>query len=158
MLSTGHHFDKPDGSPKVPTLAGRPPYFVTLLNSSLHRIARARRETAGLAPESIVLVSPTAATPGCINHTHPVSHAHALLAEAAELEASHSPGEGPFVGQWRRWRAQPRVMRWLAADLGVTFVDISRLAATRPDLHLGRFKTFLHRAPLPPAERDCVHY
>ena len=43
--------------------------------------------------------------------------------------------------------------------MGASFLDISGLAASRPDMHLGRWRRWgAGHAPLRADEYDCVHY
>ena len=49
-------------------------------------------------------------------------------------------------------------MRSVASEVGASHLDLTPLAATRPDRHMGAYKNFWHRAPVPLPLRDCLHY
>ena len=91
----------------------------------------------------------------CVNHSGPLS------AEAAEVAwAARTPtmAGGPYLGQWAAWRRLPQLMRSVAREAGASHLDLTPLAATRPDRHMGAYKNFWHRAPVPLPLRDCLHY
>jgi hypothetical protein len=153
VLSTGHHYDATDGRPFVPAPTGSP-YIFTELQATLANLREARMN-AGRSARSIVLVSPSSPVPNCASYHSPISNAEAM---AAEHRAEHAGLR--FHAQWRKWREYPRMMAWLARDAGITWLDLTTLSATRPDLHVSHFVTVYHRGKqvIPPDRRDCVHY
>lgn len=124
-------------------LAGWQPTHV-LLNRGAHWMAdkrfadglvKALAFVRRLAPRATPLLRSTpAGHPGCAAYTRPVTRPLPLTSPAAHLH------------HWSSFPRQNRLMRRVAAEHGVLFVDYAAPTALRPDRHKG------------PGGRDCLHY
>jgi len=113
------------------------------LQHTLRRLLSGRAQY-GAPASSVVLLGAPMPMPECDKFKAPLTRSEALL----HPEATRTDG---YARQWRRQRWIDQVGRWVAEDLGVTFVDIAALIHTRPDATVGRFGLGSKRVV------DCVH-
>ena len=75
------------------------------------------------------------------------------------MAAYHSsPPRSTYVAQWLKWRANSHLYRAVANELGTSFLNMSELYATRPDMHMGSYRRWNKGAPMDNQSLDCVHF
>lgn len=133
------------------------PFFERTLSDTISQLV-ARRGLRGHSNSSTLLISPTFATPGCVEDASPTTLNTSLTRLTDDAASRHGFQLSVFARQWAGWRTLVPVARAIATAAGASFLDISTLAGTRPDLHLGAWRRWDSRRQLRDDERDCVHY
>jgi hypothetical protein len=161
VLGTGHHFHDANGEPYWQSFVANDPSSLLerILTNTLSQLV-AGRARDGRPSTSLVLMSPTTALPGCHNDAVPIEMNEALSRlSRGGWSVGRSSKNSIFAGQWSRWRTHVLpTTRAIATAAGVSYLDISSIAATRPDMHLGTWRRWDDRRPLAEDRRDCVHY
>jgi len=150
LYGLGHHFPRiMDRAEKMGALEqqqSRRAFFLRNLNYTLASTI-AHRARFGRHPATVTLIGTSSPVSGCSRFARPISLADSLGASAEERE----------LNQYNvRWQMMPRfnrIAKWLAADLGASFLDVAAISAQRPDAAMARF--------WPKAgslDEDCLHY
>lgn len=165
VLGTGHHFHDAAGRPfwHHKPHDGRT-YFERTLSETLAQI-NAMRAQHGHHNSSTLLISPVASLPGCTDFNRPIELPEALERLDADASVAANKSSSGAVRprsiyslQWARWRRLLPKARGIANATGASFLDLSTVSATRPDMHLAAWRRWDYRRALPANELDCVHY